>query len=166
MDVVGQKGEWERAECWVSSQVQDTKVYEARELMRRVPWGMKIWALHGADSSSVVGVLAGLLSTEWVRERHLDTLASSLNFCAAKDRNGAEECWVGDVYLSVCLKRVYRAAKRSINEDWDLKKYRDTITTNGYKRLFFPANLNGNHWIVFGVDLVKKEYCYGAPSEF
>ena len=160
---VEQKEEWRRAEYWVSGQVQDAKVYEARELMGRVPWGMRIWALAGADSSSPVGVLARLLSTQWLSERHLDTLASYLNFRASKDKGGAGKYWVGDVYLSTYVKRVYRAAKRNISNNWDLNRYRDTITTNGYKHLLFPANLNNNHWIIFGVDLIKHEFCYGAP---
>jgi len=161
-----QKEEWRRAEDWVSGRMQDMKVYEARDLMGRIPWGMRVWALAGADSSSFVGVLARLLSTGWLGERHLDTLASYLNFRASRDRKGTGECWVGDVYLSIRLKEVYRAAKKSISDDWDLKKYRDTITTNGYKRLLFPANLNDNHWIVFSVDLIKHEFRYGAPPHF
>jgi hypothetical protein len=161
---VEQKEEWRRAERWLSGQVQGTEVYKSRELMKKIPWGTRIWALTGADSSSVVGVLSRLLSTEWVRERHLDTLASYLNFRARRDKKGAEECWVGDVYLSICLKEVYRVTKQSINDNWDLNKYREAVTGHGYKRLLFPTNLNNNHWIVFGVDLVKNDFCYGASS--
>lgn len=163
---VEQKGEWRRAESWILGQVQDARVYEARELLQQIPWGFRVWALTGADSSSLVGVLAGLLSTGWLRERHLDTLASYLNFRAGRDKKGARECWVGDVYLSMCLKRVYRAAKKTISADRDLEKYRDAITVHGYQRFFFPANLDNNHWIVFGIDLVKKHFRYGEPSIF
>lgn len=166
VEAVEQKEGWKKAERWISGEVQDAGVYEVRKLMGRIPWGMKIWALAGANSFSAVGVLARLLSTEWVAERHLDTLASYLNFCASRGRKGGEECLVGDVQLSICLKRVYRATKKSISDDWDLKKYQNTITENGYKRLLFPANLNGKHWIVFSVDLVKNEFCYGKPSRF
>lgn len=144
------------------SLAQDAEVYEARELMRRTPWGKRIWALMGADSSSFVGVLAGLLSVDWLSERHLDTLASYLNFRASRYGRGAAECWIGDVYFSICLKGVYRETKTSISNNVDLGKYRDTIVAHCYKRLFFPANLNGNHWITFGVDLTKKEFCYGT----
>ena len=37
VDAVERKEEWGRAEHWVSGQVQDTTVYEAREPMRRIP---------------------------------------------------------------------------------------------------------------------------------
>ena len=161
-----QKEEWRRAECWVSGQVQDAKVYEARELMGRIPWGMTIWALAGADSSSHIGVLAGLLSTNWLGGRHLDTLASYLNFRASRGGKGMGECWVGDVHFSTCLKGVYRTTKKKISSSWDLNMYREKITTQGCKRLLFPANLNNNHWIVFSVDLVKNQFNYGLPSHF
>lgn len=166
IDAAKQKKKWKKAECWVLGQVQDSKVYEARGLMRQIPWGMRIWALTGAESSSFVGVLAKLLSTNWLRERHLDTFSSYLNFCAREDGKGRAAWWVGDVYLSTCLKRVYREVQTSIHADWDLNKYRDEITTHGYKRLLFPANLDNNHWITFGVDLERKEFRYGAPSYF
>ena len=163
---VEQKKEWRRAEGWVLCQEQDEKAYEARELMRRIPWGMRVHILAGADSSSFVGVLARFLSANWLAERNLDTLVSHLNFRARNEMGGAGEYWVGDVYLSICVKRMYRAAKKDINANWDLTKYQNEITKHGHKRLLFPANLNGNHWIVFGVDLVKSQFCYGTPSRF
>jgi len=166
VDAVEQKEKWKRAEGWVSRLVQDPKVYEARGLMQQIPWGMRIWALTGAESSSFVGVLARLLSTDWLRERHLDTLGSYLNFRASEDGEGRTGYWVGDVYFSTCLKRVYRATRATIRADWDLKKYRDGITACGSKRLLFPANLDNNHWVTFGVDFEKQEFCYGAPSCF
>ncbi|KAF9779588.1 hypothetical protein BJ322DRAFT_1167867 [Thelephora terrestris] len=161
VEAVEQKDEWSKAARWISHQRQDAKIYEAKDLMERVPWGTKIWALTGADSLSFVGVLAQLLSTEWLRERHLDTLASYFNFYVSKDKKVAGECWIGDVYLSVCVKRVYRASKAVIHADRDLSSYGEKIAPHGYKRLLFPANLNNNHWIVFSVDLVKNQFCYG-----
>jgi len=163
VEAVDQKGKWERAEYWVLGQAQDAKVYEARGLMQRIPWGMKVWALAGASSLSFVGVLAKLLSTKWLRERQLDTLVSYLNFRASEDEEGGVACWVGDVYLSLHLKILYRATKGSIRTDWDLNKYRVAVTARRYKRLLFPANLDNNHWIAFSVDLEKKVFCYGAP---
>lgn len=164
VEAAEQKEEWGKAERWISGQVQDAKTCEARELMQRIPWGMSIWALAGVDSSSPVGVLAELLSANWLRERHLDTLASYLNCRAGKDKDGAATSWVGDVYLSTCVKRMYRATKTGFGANQDLIKYRDIITAHDYKRLF--ANLDNNHWIVFSVDFVKNQFCYGAPSLF
>jgi hypothetical protein len=164
VDTVEQKEEWRKAECWISGQVQDAKVYEARELMRRTPWGTKIWVLAGADCSSFVGVISRLLSTDWLGGRNIDTLAAYLNFCAGNDRGGAGECWVGDTYFSTCLRRVFRATKTAIRTNWDLNTYRDAITARGCRHLFFPANLGNTHWIAFGVDLKKKEYCFGESS--
>ena len=159
---VEQKEQWRKAERWISGQVQDAKVYEARELMRRTPWGTRTWVLAGADSLSHVGVIARLLSTDWLGERNLNTLASYLNFRAGKGQKDARECWVGDTYFAICLKKFYGATKLAISTDCDLSKYQEMITMDGYKRLFFPANLDNNHWIAFNVDLEKKEFCFGT----
>jgi len=161
-----QKEEWRRAERWISGQVQDAKVYEARELMGRIPWGTRIWALAGANSSSFVGVLARLLSNEWLGERHLDTLTSYLNFRVSRNKKDAGEYWVGDVYLSFCMKNIFGATKNAISTNHDLDKYREKITVHGRKHPLFPANLDNNHWIVFSVDLIKNQFCYGAHYFF
>jgi len=137
---------------WVSRRVQNANVYEARELMRRIPWGTRVSVLAGAASSSFVGVLARLLSADWLGESHLDTLVSYLNL--RSERVGVGNFWASDCYLSMCLKRIYRTARKTIRANRDLIKYQDKITVHGYKYLLFPANLNGNHWIVFGVDLL------------
>ena len=93
VDAVEQKEEWRRAKCWISGQVQDAEVYKARGLMRRLPWEMKIWALTGADFSSHVGVIARILSVNWLSEQHLDTLALYLNFHISRGKD-VGECWV------------------------------------------------------------------------
>lgn len=139
---------------------------EAERVMGRIPWGTRMWVLPGANSSSFVGVLAKLLSNNWLVERHLDTLGSYLNFRADNDRKHAGGCWVGDVYFSACLKKVYRKPKTVISADCDLNKYKETITEHHYKCLLFPVNLNNNHWIAFSVDLEKKEFRFGVPSYF
>ena len=100
VEAVEQREAWSKAKHWISRLLQDAKVYEARDLMDRIPWGTRIWALAGADSSSFVGDLAELLSTNWLRERHLDTLASYFNFYAGKDEMG-----VGSVGLVTCISR-------------------------------------------------------------
>jgi hypothetical protein len=92
---VEQRKEWERAMTWVSNLVQDRNVYEARGLMMRIPWGTNIWALVSAESSSLVGVLAGILSAGWLRECQLDTLTSYLNFRASRDGKGVEHAKCG-----------------------------------------------------------------------
>lgn len=130
------------------------------------PMGDEDMGLAGAGSSSFVGVLAGLLSTDWLRERHLGTLCSYLNFRASEDGKGRTVCWVEDAYLPTRLKEAYRETQITICANWDLNNYRDKVIAHTYKCLLFPANLNDNHWVTFGVDLEKKEFRYGAPSYF
>lgn len=158
-----QRETWIKAKDWVLGQVQDTRAQGAIELMGRIPWGMKVWALPYA-ASSPVGVLGELLSTSWVKERQLDTIASYLNFRASKSTGNAGECWAGDAQLSAYVTEVYTMGKAALSTHSGLMKYRDFITAKSYKYLVFPANLNNKHWVVFGVDLVKKQFCYGMSS--
>lgn len=131
--------------------------------MGRILWGMKAWALPYA-ASSPVGVFGELLLTSWVKERQLNTIASYLNFHASKSTGNAGECWAGDAQLSAYVIEVYTMEKAALSIHSELMKYQDFITTKSYKYLIFPANLNNKHWIIFSVDLVKKQFCYGISS--
>jgi len=164
-----QRKKWSKAKDWIFTWAGEERASEAIELMERIPWGMRIWAL-GSAPSSYVGVLAELLSADFVGERHLDVVASYLNFRASKDNGGAVECWAGDVCLLTYVKEVYARRKTTCSSESPfsthsgLKKYQEAITMKGYKRLILPANVNENHWVGFGVDLVERQFRWGIPS--
>ena len=42
----------------------------------------------------------------------------------------------------------------------------DVAEEGWYKQLIFPANINGKHWIVVGVDVVRRVFKFGVSYHF
>jgi hypothetical protein len=161
-DAVEQRACWKVVDQWLRTQgTRGVDVEEARELMGRMPWGMTIWAIN--ESSSSIGLLAELLSTEWLRERHLDACGAYLTSRTEVQVGG---WWIGEVYLATLIQNLPKELPTGqiTDNSSSLAVYQQRITTGGYKRLLLPANVGGNHWVVFHVDIEKQEFCFGAPS--
>ena len=151
-----EKQEWDRAATWLMGQAaRGEEVSEAEKLFRRIPWGAKLWMLSEADT--LIGLLAELLSTGWLRERHLDLFSIYLT-----DRAGEGECeWLaGGVYVTELLKRINPA--EPLLGHGTLAGFAKEVIEGKYKKVLLPANINGNHWIIFFINLDKRTLAYGA----
>ena len=165
-EVIEQRGMWEKARGWMLGMLQGPEIQEAERLMDRTPWGLRLWPLGGHDQSTRVGFLAGLLSNEWLAERHIDTLVMYLN---DRFRRGNQPgaTLVADVYLGSLLSRKRGGAATKLQEDRELRTYADKILNGNHERLLFPAHVGGSasgHWIVFSVNIKERTVSYGEFS--
>jgi hypothetical protein len=164
-DAVNEREKWVKAVGWLRAQVaaDGMDVGGVMGLLERLPWTTKLWILPEA-ASSPVGLLTELLSTQWLRERHIDAftacLRSHVTVCGG-------EWWIGWVHDSIEVRsiKVKGTPKRSAGGPSDLiKRYRSILCKGGYKHLLLPMNVNGNHWILFYIDVGRREYMYGGSS--
>lgn len=51
--------------------------------------------------------------------------------------------------------------KRDPRERMDLARYADRICSGKTSRFYFPAHINGNHWVPFCIDVPAKTIIYG-----
>ena len=152
-----QRNRWIAAQAWVRDQEeQGAEIGKVNELLQRAPWGMEIWA--PVPSTSSIGVFAILLSTGWLRERHIDAFASYLAF---KARGHVDGLWIGGLHLSVLLKAFPEKPKWAEGVGKGLAPFEKMFTEGGYKNLLFPANINDSHWILFSVDIEERVFCFG-----
>jgi hypothetical protein len=149
---------WGQAQNWLETLVtRDIYSHMAEELMGRLAWGMSIQSIQPKPR---IGLLAELLSSDWLKERHLNIFALYL-----RSRGGeyAGKVWFGDTHLATLISALPAASKiPAAKLGVDLIQYGSWITLGGYGRLLFPANINDNHWIVFSVDVEGKTFCLGA----
>ena len=161
VEVAEQRDKWRLAEDWLSRRIQDSGIREARSLLEKVPWGLRLWSLIGYDRETRIGHLAGLLSNQWLGERHIDTISSYLNVRAQKDPRLRPTSLVAGLDLQIYLSSTARATAETIQAHDGLRTYAKQISDHHYSRIFIPANVGGNHWIVFSVDLIKYTFEYG-----
>lgn len=161
MEVAEQRDQWRAAEDWLSRRVQDSEIRKARSLLEKVPWGLRLWLLAGHDKETRVGYLAGLLSNEWLGERHINTISSYLNARAQTEPGLKSTNFVADLDFQTYISHSSRATTEVIQAHEGLRTYAQQISDRKYSRLFIPAHVGGNHWIVFSVDFEKQTFEYG-----
>jgi len=164
IEVAKQRDQWKAAEDWLSRRVQDPEIHKARDLLEKVPWGLRLWSLAGYDKETRVGYLAGLLSNEWLGERHINTISSYLNTRARRELGSSPTSLVADLDLQTYLSNNSRATAEAIQAHKGLRTYAQSILDHKYSQLFIPTHVGGNHWIVFSVDFEKKTYEYGESA--
>ena len=164
LDIEGQKRVWTEAMAWLASEAaQGADTSRATELISDLAWGTTVWPL--VKSGTLVGLITELLSTRWIRERHLDLWGLCLANHAGDD---AVECYVGGVYLAQQMKELPNA--KAQGKPWaqqgELFDTLAMIIKEGYQRVLLPANVNGNHWVLFRIDFAKKSFSYGMMRQF
>lgn len=166
IEVIEQRDRWKRAQGWMLTMVRGPEIQEAEKILDRVPWGLRLWPLAGYNQVTMVGFLAGLLSNDWLAERHIDTLVAYLNNRFQKG-NQPGTTLIGDQYLGSLLSRKRRETAAALREDRELRTYADKILDGHHERLLFPAHVGGpasGHWIVFAVDIREKTISHGKFS--
>ena len=160
-NVVEQHDKWKRAQKWIEDQgKQGVDIGGVDELLQRLSWGMTISA--PIQSNASIGIFADLLSTtSWLSESHIDVFASYLTFRIGGPASGL---WVGGVHLSVLLKALPPKPDWETDAAKALDHFEDIFARGGFTQLIFPANVNGNHWILFSVDVAGRAFCFGSSS--
>lgn len=161
VEVAEQRDKWRAAEGWLSGRMQDSGVREARGLLEKIPWGLRLWSLTGHDKVTRVGHLAGLLSNEWLGERHIDTVSSCLDMRAQREPGSRPTILIAGADLNVYLSYSSGATIEAVQAHSGLGMYAKQISDHNYSRVFIPALVGRNHWIVFSVDFEKYTFEYG-----
>jgi hypothetical protein len=162
LQALEQQAIWGRAQEWLEDQgAQDTYSHMAKELMGQVAWRTTIQRLK---PTSQIGLLAELLSPTWLRERHLDLFALYLG---SHPMAHAGRQWFGGADLAILVKALPPASKiPKATLTADLMQYQEWVTSGSYDYLLFPAHVDGNHWVVFSVDIKGKTFCFGMRPTF
>ena len=161
VEAAEQRDKWKSAQEWLLDRVQDPTIREARKLFEKIPWGLRLWSLVSHDKETRIGHLAGLLSDEWLSERHIDTVSSYLNSQAQKGPESRLTSLVAGLDLQFYLSASARATAETIRAHKGLEAYAKQIYDHRYSRVFIPANVGGNHWVLFSVDFKKNTIEYG-----
>jgi len=160
VEVTEERDQWLAAVDWLSRRVQGPEIHEARNLLKRVPWGIRLWSLTGHDRVTRIGYLAELLSNQWLGERHIDTISSYLT---SRMPGLGPTTLIANTDLHIYLLNS-TATTKVIRAHGGFQVYTKRITDHPYSRLFIPANVGTNHWVVFSVDFEKRVFQYGESG--
>ncbi|TFK81466.1 hypothetical protein K466DRAFT_656140 [Polyporus arcularius HHB13444] len=150
---------WRKALGWARVQLAmlaDTNLAGKVEgVLDVMAWGLGLRAL-GASAS--VDSLTKLLSDQWLDDDIIDMLATDLaNRAPVQSGSAVATLAFVHVIMACYGPDATKAEPTSL-----LERYRDRVLDGSVVRLYFPANLNNNHWVTFLVDFEKRTISYAA----
>jgi len=155
---------WIKARDWLrpgNHREEDWELVEgARNLMGRMPWGMKAWALHANESDSYIGFLARFLSYSWLGNRDIDIMGICCN-AAIVERGRNTTHHVAPAYLGAMIQWIPEWPPEKTRINRDVVEWRDLVIEKGYRYIHIPVNLSNVHWVVYLIDMEDESYSWG-----
>ena len=155
---IEQKDKWDKSDEWLDDRVKETlEVEEVKALMGQVSWRMRV---KGINEVSPIGLLSDLLSTRWIRERHLDIFTRYLTSRAAGSES-EPKIWFGGAAVAAALTYAPEDPRTPVDTPVGLRTTLEAVFTGGYDRLLLPGHVDGNHWITLSVDMRNRRVSIG-----
>ena len=157
---------WLRAVRWVeknlrSSQPPDDEMDKALEtvypMFDHLPWNGPLPYLR----RNVTTVdLAPFLGTNWLNDDHINMMVEDLNSRVSVDETLRGKVIIAPLVFAHNL-RVQQLTKGYIEKPKYLDRIIQMVTSNRLERLYFPVNINENHWITAYINFDKHVFGYG-----
>ncbi|KAJ8085471.1 hypothetical protein PM082_004287 [Marasmius tenuissimus] len=151
---------WMRGEKWLVAKetvVKDEKtravIGEAKRRLATISWNSKLsFAVQPVTTLD----LSDFLSTTWLKDDHIDMMPEVLRDRLVKD--GFSDIIIAPMSFSWTITA---AAHENDFSKKGLVRYATKIRTENIRRLYFPLNVNGNHWVAGCVDFENNSIVYG-----
>ncbi|PSS18268.1 hypothetical protein PHLCEN_2v3206 [Hermanssonia centrifuga] len=157
---VAKKSQWGAADEWLSTHRKNGASRagdEARALMQTLAWGAKV---HALGTQTPILTLSILLSDALLDDEIINMACAHLANRARLDRELATSIVIAPLCLQSRIDLAYPKKMYGENAGPVLRRYKAYITEAERTRLFFPALINGNHWILFEINFLTKELRY------
>ena len=144
---------WKSSIRWLESVTHSGDVVEAKDLIKNLPWGKSL--RFGAATTLE---FAGFLGMSWLSDTQIDMMVGEL-----QNRMRVGECAKGAVIEPLAFY-------------WELvsigKGWKDPLTSpyllrlasqvqDGATTIWFPININNNHWIAGRIDFEDHTFAFG-----
>ncbi|KAJ8516129.1 hypothetical protein ONZ45_g6524 [Pleurotus djamor] len=117
--------------------------------------------LNHLRGSVTTSLLTTLFSNEWFSTDHMDVAMDELNLRLPEE--GLCHISTAPVAFSNALLSYARNRK---TKSRILTRYEDKIRSGYLEKLYFPINVNGNHWAAGFIDVKRKLFGYVAHAIF
>ncbi|KAK1222121.1 hypothetical protein PQX77_015048 [Marasmius sp. AFHP31] len=151
---------WMRGNRWLVAKeavVKDEGVRavlgEARRRLANISWNSKLsFAIQPVTTLD----LSDFLSTTWLKDDHVDMMLEVLRDRLVKD--GLSDIIIAPMSFSWTITA---AARENDFSKKGLVRYANKIRTEKIRQLYFPLNVNGNHWVAGCIDFENHSIVYG-----
>lgn len=166
-DLVKQQSLWKRGFHWLHVEKTKSKhenmsyqISMAEEALASLGWNVALHYQRGAVSSSI---LSSFLSTAWLNDEHINMMLEELATTLAKIPILASQTIIAPLAFTVEINATAKNKSYTKQNAGLLYKYQQRIAA-GIRRIYFPINVNGNHWIAGIVDIENRFVGYGMDN--
>ncbi|KAF8797488.1 hypothetical protein BYT27DRAFT_7237241 [Phlegmacium glaucopus] len=142
-------------------------VEEACHVLDHLPWDAK---MKYCNQQTLTSQLSRFLGTFWLSDDHIQMMIEELNCDLNTKPQLSKTITIASVYFSVSINNVQNNINLPSQSRMKtmLGGYETRVKQGGLEKLYFPLNVNGNHWIAGLVDFKKRIVVFGggAPAKF
>ena len=157
---------WKRSCRWLDT--EDTKargkddiwekVQLARKQLSSLGWDIQMQYQRGMVSSSV---LSTLLSTAWLGDEHINMMMEELAARLALRPELASKVIIAPLAFQIQINHNAKVKTYTKHNSRLLHRYQKRIE-EGIERIYFPVNINSEHWITGVIDIPHGSIGFGA----
>ncbi|KAF7967018.1 hypothetical protein HWV62_36215, partial [Athelia sp. TMB] len=161
------KVSWARCKRWLSVASDTTSQSEAvseafadvAAFLPGLGWNTPV---HGLDNQQTTLEFTKLLGDDWLSTALLQMMIDHLSARVKADPKLASSIIIAGPSLAEAMESAdVRGLEYSRKSTPLLSRYEHHIKSKNLNHLYFPAHVNGNHWIAVHVDFEQREFCYG-----
>ena len=164
-EVTEKQATWKRSVRWLDTEeakikrkdAMSNELQLARKELSILGWDVGLDYQWGAVSSSV---LSALLSTVWLSDEHINMMMEELRMRLALDPDLSLKVIIVSLAFQIQINNNAKVKTYTKNNSPLLHRYHKRIE-EGLEKIYFPINVNGDHWIAGVVDLQTRSVGYG-----
>ena len=166
-DAVGMQTTWRRGYQWLDNEEKKTRdpatieaIHKARERLTSLGWDVRLAYQRGTVTTAH---LATLLGTGWLNDEHIDMMMEELSKQITSDPELCDKIIIAP--LAFARQACNAKGKKYSRQTTPLFcRYEKHTKEANVKELYFPVNINTNHWIAGLIDFERSTISYGMLS--
>jgi hypothetical protein len=156
---------WKRSYHWLHTEgtkakgkdSMSNKIQLAQKELLTLGWDVTTRYQQGEVSSSI---LSALLSTVWLGDEHVNMMMEELAARLALDPETASKTIVVSLAFQIQINNNSKVKAYNKNNSPLLHRYQKRIA-EGVEKIYFPINVNSNHWIAGVINIPARSIGYG-----
>ena len=150
---------WSRAVNWIEKNLRSSKPHEEKmenalekvfPIFDHLPWNTPLPYLR---RNVTTADLAPFLGTNWLNDDHINMMVEDINHRISLNKNLRGKILVAPLVFATNIQ-LNRGSKY-------LDRIVQMVASKELEKLYFPVNINENHWITAYVDFTAHSFGYG-----
>lgn len=158
---------WERSIHWLDveeARCKDEETMEgirmAKQGLTSIPWNAPLIYQNGMTGTLQLAIL---LSSAWLSDDHINMMMECLSEQVSADADLCSEVIIAPLWFSHALEKAAQNGSYSKKAVPLLALYEARVK-EGIKRIYYPVNVNNNHWIAACIDFEHEVIGYGQSK--